>query len=113
MDAWILEIENLQFSYGKTVILDQLFFNVSPGTIVGIVGANGSGKTTLIRLIAGVLRPNAGSIKLFGENPSSKPWEKIGYMPQMQALYPDLTIEQNLSFFPVCLACPIALNVTK
>jgi ABC-type transporter Mla maintaining outer membrane lipid asymmetry ATPase subunit MlaF len=43
VDALVLEIENLQFRYGKTIILDHLFFNVSPGTIVGIVGASGSG----------------------------------------------------------------------
>lgn len=95
----ILEIEKLAFKYGSNRILDGLSLEVSQGTILGIVGASGSGKTTLIRLIAGIIKPVSGSIKVFGETPSSKLWSSIGYMPQTQALYADLTVQQNLDFF--------------
>ena len=91
----ILEIEDLAFKYGSNRILDGLSLEVPQGTILGIVGASGSGKTTLIRLIAGIIKPDSGSIKVFGEIPSNKLWSSIGYMPQTQALYADLTVQQN------------------
>ena len=88
----ILVIDNLSFSYGIQNVLDKLSLQVSRGTILGIVGASGSGKTTLIRLIAGIIRPDIGSLSLFGDKPSPKLWDKIGYMPQLQSLYSDLTV---------------------
>ena len=95
----ILEIKDLEFSYGNTPVLEDLSLEVDQGTVLGIVGASGSGKTTLIRLIAGIIKPKNGTIKLFGETPSSKLWNKIGYMPQAQGLYSDLSVQQNLDFF--------------
>ena len=98
-DDDILVIEDLSFSYGSQNVLDRLSLQVSRGTILGIVGASGSGKTTLIRLIAGIIRPDIGSLNLFGDKPSPKLWDKIGYMPQLQSLYSDLTVRQNIDFF--------------
>lgn len=95
----ILAIEDLHFKYGDTPILDGLSMGVAQGTIHGIVGASGSGKTTLIRLVAGIIKPLSGSIKVFGDVPSQKIWDRIGYMPQMQALYADLTVQHNVDFF--------------
>ena len=95
----MLTLDQVEFSYGDTPILNRVSLDVSSGTIFGIVGANGSGKTTLMRLIAGIIKPDNGNISLFGESPSSKLWNRIGYMPQMQALYEDLTVQQNLNFF--------------
>jgi ABC-2 type transport system ATP-binding protein len=95
----VLEIEKLEFNYGNQKVLENLCLDIPKETIFGIVGASGSGKTTLIRLIAGIIAPSAGSITLFGETPSSRLWGNIGYMPQLQALYTDLTVQQNVNFF--------------
>ncbi|PKB68627.1 MAG: ABC transporter ATP-binding protein [SAR202 cluster bacterium Io17-Chloro-G3] len=95
----ILQIEDLEFTYGRTKILDGLSLNVSEGTIWGLVGASGSGKTTLIRLITGILKPNKGLLNVFGKPPSSDLLSWLGYMPQAQALYADLSVQQNIDFF--------------
>ena len=95
----VLEIKDLEFKYGNDTILDGLSLDVSRGMISAVVGASGSGKTTLIRLIAGIIRPLKGSINLLGEIPSSRLWNRIGYMPQIQALYTDLSVQQNVAFF--------------
>lgn len=95
-----IAIQNLNFKWNdSTVVLNDLSLGVPSGTIMGIVGASGSGKTTLMRLIAGIIRPHSGNIRVFDEFPSAKLWSRIGYMPQSQALYQDLTVQQNLDFF--------------
>lgn len=95
----VLNIDSLKFKYRNDIIIDGLSLNVTQGTILGVVGASGAGKTTLIRLIAGIIRPFSGVISLFGEAPSAKLWDRIGYMPQLQALYTDLSVQQNIDFF--------------
>ena len=84
-DADIVEIADLSFSYeddeGK--VLDGITFNIHSGDYLGIIGPNGAGKTTLLKLILGILKPTAGSIKLFGEDISTfKNWSRIGYVQQ-------------------------------
>lgn len=96
---WVVESKEVVFSYGPRRVLDGLSFKIPKGEIFGVLGANGAGKTTLIRLIAGLLKPNDGELKVFGEKPSSRTARDIGYMPQLGALYLELTAEQNLDFF--------------
>ncbi|WP_082392680.1 ABC transporter ATP-binding protein [Thermoanaerobacter thermocopriae] len=62
----VLSVENLTKKYGKKVVLRNISVKVSKGEIVGLVGPNGAGKTTFIKCITGLLRPEEGSIKLFG-----------------------------------------------
>ncbi len=75
---------------------------VPAGTIFGFMGPSGSGKTTTIRLFTGVLAPTRGRVRVLGADP----WEfgtrqrmRLGYMPQLSVLYPDLSVEENLNFF--------------
>ncbi len=69
----------------------------------GLLGPSGCGKTSLLRCIVGTLKPNEGSIKIFGKTPgetgSKVPGSLIGYMPQELALFPDFTIEETLNYF--------------
>ena len=78
--------------------LAPLSADIQPGIITGLVGPDGAGKTTLLRLIAGLLKPTAGSV-LFSEShlpgASSRDW--FGYMPQKFGLYEDLTVQENLT----------------
>lgn len=77
----VIRIENLWFSYDKTVILEGINFLLRENTFVGLIGPNGAGKTTLMKIVLGLLKPARGTIRVFG----SKPWEaseRVGYVPQ-------------------------------
>jgi len=94
-----IKFQNVKFSYGKHEIFDNLSFTVGRGQICGILGANGAGKTTAIQLLIGLIKPNEGSITVLGEKPGHSNLRRIGYMPQLNALYQELSVEENLNFF--------------
>lgn len=87
--------------YGRRVALDGLSLSVPRGAICGVIGPNGSGKTTLFAVLAGLLRPNAGSVELFGEGPfdARRHAGKLGLMPQDAAPSPHATVEQSLRYY--------------
>jgi iron(III) transport system ATP-binding protein len=99
-----LNISGLGKDFGATPVLRGVGFTVAAGELVAILGASGSGKTTLLRLIAGFLRPDAGSIRLEGRLLASAgqslPPERrgIGYVAQEGALFPHLSIAENIVF---------------
>lgn len=95
-----LSVSGVTKRFGDTLALDNLTLEVGQGMIYGLLGPNGSGKTTLIRLSAGLLDPDAGSITVLGQDPSNRGAKSaIGYMTQLSALYLDLTVWENLDFF--------------
>ncbi len=77
----IIEIENLSFSYGEMPVLIDVNLKIHEKESVCIIGPNGGGKSTLLNLILGLIKPQKGSIKVFGESPD-KARGRIGYMPQ-------------------------------
>ncbi|MCJ7763557.1 MAG: ABC transporter ATP-binding protein, partial [Dehalococcoidales bacterium] len=83
----------------KLKAIEELSLDVHAGISFGLLGPNGAGKTTLIRLLAGLLKPKSGSIKVLGQAPSQKTAHLIGYMPQLHSLYLELSIIQNVNFF--------------
>ncbi|PMQ01428.1 MAG: zinc ABC transporter ATP-binding protein [Dictyoglomus sp. NZ13-RE01] len=80
----IVNIENLYFSYGDYLVLENINFSIEEGDFWGIIGPNGAGKTTLIKIIVGILRPQKGKVEVFGKPPWKLGEEKkyIGYIPQ-------------------------------
>jgi ABC-2 type transport system ATP-binding protein len=92
-------INDLNFYFGKLKVIDGMSMEIQPGTTFGLLGPNGAGKTTLIRLMAGLLTPSSGTIKCLGKPPSPAIAREIGYMPQLPALYSELSVEQNIDFF--------------
>ncbi len=84
--------------FGAFTAVDDVDIQVAPGEVVGLLGANGAGKTTLIRMLLGVLRPTAGSVRLFGRAPTRAERRRVGYVPQNLGLYRDLTVGENLEF---------------
>jgi ABC-2 type transport system ATP-binding protein len=97
-----IEITNLTRRYGKIIALNHMNLDVPEGTIYGIIGSNGAGKTTLIKALVGSLRPTSGCVKVLGLDPLKDKWKlrkQIGYMPQMPALYDDLSARNNVLFF--------------
>ncbi|MDH5541739.1 MAG: ABC transporter ATP-binding protein [Nitrospinota bacterium] len=97
----ILDIENLTKVFGKLTAVDDLSLSIPSKTIFGLLGPNGAGKTTLIRMIAGLVHPTKGKIRLFGNLPpeSLKARGQIGYMPQDISIYPGLSVLENIYFF--------------
>jgi ABC-2 type transport system ATP-binding protein/ribosome-dependent ATPase len=84
--------------FGGVVAVDAVDLRVSPGEVVGLLGANGAGKTTLIRLCLGLLHPSSGAVELFGRPPSRRSRLRLGYVPQGLGLWDDLTVAENLAF---------------
>lgn len=98
----LIEIVDLVKVFRASAAIDHLSAQVLGGTITGLVGPDGAGKTTLIRMLAGLLLPTSGTIKVLGFDPTVEPEEirtRIGYMPQRFGLYEDLTVRQNLSLY--------------
>lgn len=94
-----VQFEKISFSYGKREIFRELTLAIPRGEICGILGANGAGKTTAMRLLMGLLRPDEGSLTVFDNDLQRSNRRKIGYMPQLNALYHELSIEENVHFF--------------
>jgi ABC-2 type transport system ATP-binding protein len=88
--------------FGKTVAVRDVSFSVERGTVFGLVGSDGAGKSTLLRMIATMIRPSAGAIRIDGLDAVAEKREvkrRIGYMPQRFGLYQDLTVAENINFF--------------
>lgn len=76
-----IEVKNVYFRYEKTLVLDDINFKVEKNDFVGIIGPNGGGKTTFIKILIGLLKPEKGSVEIFGK-PAHKLTKYIGYVPQ-------------------------------
>jgi ABC-2 type transport system ATP-binding protein len=94
-----IAVNNLAFNYGKLKVIDDMTMNIQAGTSYGLLGPNGAGKTTLIRLMVGLLKPAGGNVLCLGKPPTRVTAKNIGYMPQLPALYSELSVEQNIAFF--------------
>jgi len=95
-------VRGLGKSFGPTVALDDVSFEVRPGELFGLVGPDGGGKTTLFRVLTTLLVPDAGRATVLGRDVVKDLWEiraRVGYMPGRFSLYPDLSVEENLRFF--------------
>lgn len=101
-DQPILEATGLCKSFGSIKAVKDVSFYINEGETYGLLGPNGSGKTTTISMIAGLLRPDAGTVSVGGMPMTTgalKPKGLIGLVPQELAVYPDLSARENLLFF--------------
>ena len=95
-----IDAEGVVKRFGAVTALDGATLAVRRGEVYGLLGPNGAGKTTLIRSLVGLVGPNAGTITVLGKTmPDLDVLARVGYMTQQAALYPDLTIAENLRFF--------------
>jgi ABC-2 type transport system ATP-binding protein len=93
-----LEIDRISKSYGALAALNELTFDVRPGELFGFVGSNGAGKTTAMRVILGVLTPDAGAVRWGGQPLTLALRRRIGYMPEERGLYPRMKVGDQLTY---------------
>jgi zinc transport system ATP-binding protein len=86
MKASCIEVENLNFSFDKNIVIEDVSFKITEGQYTGLIGPNGGGKTTLVKIILGLLTPSSGSVRLFGGPAAEfRMRSLIGYVPQNAA----------------------------
>lgn len=100
----LLQVENLRKSYGSHVAVDGVGFSLVRGEVFGLLGPNGAGKSTTMMMLAGLLVPDSGTIRLGSDgvefdarNPDHR--RQLGVVPQELAIYPELNAIENLRFF--------------
>ncbi len=93
-DDTLVKISDVSFSYNGEPAVSDINLEIKRGEFLGIIGPNGSGKTTLLKIILGLLKPQQGSVQLFGQDMNRfKDWSKIGYVPQRAG--------SNVTSFPI------------
>lgn len=97
----MLEVCHLSKDYGPFHAVKDISFTANAGEVVGFLGPNGAGKTTTMRLITGYLPPSAGEVRVDGLTVRTNALEakrRIGYLPELPPIYPELTVNEYLSF---------------
>ena len=97
----MIQVENLTKSYGPTLAVSGVTFNVEKGEVLGFLGPNGAGKTTTMRVITGFLPPTEGKVSVAGYDLAEQPLEakrRTGYLPETPPLYPDMMVGEYLAF---------------
>jgi ABC-2 type transport system ATP-binding protein len=97
----LIEVKNLVKRYGSHAAVDDLSFSVEPGKVVGFLGPNGAGKSTTMNMITGYIAPTEGTVLVDGIDVTEEPEKakkKIGYLPEIPSLYPDMRVREYLYF---------------
>ena len=99
-----IEFKNIKKVYGDKVVMEGFSLTVEKGDFVTVIGSSGCGKTTALKMVNGLIEPDAGEILINGENIRSKDQTQlrrnIGYAIQGSVLFPHMTVEQNISYVP-------------
>lgn len=115
-EALAIDVRGLTKRFGTRTVVDDVAIQVRRGEICGFLGPNGSGKTTTIRMLCGLLEPDAGEGSCLGHDirrDARRIKRRVGYMTQRFGLYEDLTIEENLDFVARVYGMPKRLEVVR
>jgi heme exporter protein A len=96
-----IELDNLQRRYGERVALADVSVRVEKGQTLAVLGGNGAGKTTLLRVLAGLLRPHGGTVRVLGAELPAERWKlpaQVGYLGHEPLLYRELSGRENLRY---------------
>ena len=94
-----VELRNVCKKYDEFVAVDSLSFAIPPGKVYGLLGPNGAGKTSTLRMMIGIIIPDAGDISVLGEPFRRAHTEQIGYLPEERGLYRKMKVLDHLMFF--------------
>jgi ABC-2 type transport system ATP-binding protein len=97
----IVVAQGVSKAFDDDAVVRDVDLTIPPGTIVGLIGPSGCGKTTTVRLLTGLLEPTAGTVEVDGTTATElthRQRSRIGYLPQIPALFPDLSLWENLNF---------------
>ena len=97
----VIELDGLERRYGERVALADVNVRVEEGQTLAVLGANGAGKTTLLRVLAGLLRPHGGAVRVLGAELPKETWKvhgKVGYLGHEPLLYRELSGRENLTY---------------
>ena len=98
----MIEVSGLRKTFGEVVAVDQVSFTAGDGEVTGLLGPNGAGKSTTMRMLYGLMVPEAGEVRVDGIPVASDPFaaqERLGALPDMHALYPRLSGRENIRYF--------------
>jgi ABC-2 type transport system ATP-binding protein len=95
----ILSFDSLEKSYGQTVALRGVSFDVPAGEIFGLLGPNGAGKSTLIRILMDIIRQDKGEVRVFGEPRRRHHLDRLGYLPEERGLYTKQPVIDVMTYF--------------
>src|SRR5688572_4042242 len=102
-----VRVSDLRVVRGGRVVLDDVSFELAPGTVTGLLGPSGCGKSTLMRSIVGVQIIEGGTVEVLGRPAGSKELRRsVGYVTQAPSVYADLTVRENLRYFAAVLGAP-------
>ena len=97
----MIKVRDLSKNYGEVEAVKSINFEIQDGEIVGFLGENGAGKTTALKMITGYLSPTSGMVEVNNLNISDHALEiqsQIGYLPELNPLYPEMTVYEYLEF---------------
>ncbi len=109
-----IEAQGVARRFGARWVLRGVSIELGPGEIVGLLGANGSGKTTLLRIFGTLLKPTAGTARIYGHDVARETdavRSELGFMAHTPGLYDDLTARENLRFGAMMLGLPVGNNL--
>jgi ABC-type branched-subunit amino acid transport system ATPase component len=97
----VLEVDAVDFAYGQLQVLFGVSLTVAPGEALALLGTNGAGKSTILRVIAGLERPAAGTVRFGGEDITGEPAERLAarglvLVPGGKSVFTDMTVDENL-----------------
>src|SRR5688572_21364088 len=95
-----LILEGISKSYGSDLVVDHVNLSIARGEIMGLLGPSGSGKSTLLRIVAGIITPNSGTVRLAERDITRTPMERrnIGVVFQSYALFPHMNVRANVGY---------------
>jgi ABC-2 type transport system ATP-binding protein len=98
----MIQLENVTKRYDDTTVVESLNLQINAGEIVGIIGHNGAGKSTILKMIAGLVEPTSGDVRVMGRNMQREGVrikQQVGFLPEESPLYEAMTAQQYLLFF--------------
>lgn len=101
--GYVVGLESVRKRYGENTVVDEIDLQISAGECFVLVGHNGAGKTTLMKLMLGLTCPDAGQVRVLGENPASRSFaverQVLGYLPESVSFYPHMTGLELLRYY--------------